>query len=201
MLKFIQLNTLNISSGLPPLVGILCLLFFGCNPGNKLERVIEKELATGIRNDSLFLGIDFGISMQEFFDHCRELNRQGLVKEGSKNMSVEYIFKDSLDRPIAFNFYADRNANGPIHRYYTSFNYYAFALNRHLYSDQLMEMLPAILKDWYGGNKPFTVIKEGKEYLFKIDGNRMIELYIYDLSTVVATYYDLSKIDFQELKR
>jgi len=179
----------------------LCLIFFGCNPENKLEKVIEKELATGIRNDSLFLELEFGITMQEFYDHCRELNRQGIVMEGSKNMSVEYIFKDSLDQPIAFNFYADRDADGPIHRYYTSFYYYAFALNRHLYSDRLMEMLPAILKDWYGGNKPFTVMKDGKEYLYKIDGNRMIELSIYDLSTVTATYYDLSQINFQELEQ
>jgi hypothetical protein len=192
---------LNISSAVFSLVGILCLIFFGCNPENKLEKVIEKELATGIRNDSLFLELEFGITMQEFYDHCRELNRQGIVMEGSKNMSVEYIFKDSLDQPIAFNFYADRDADGPIHRYYTSFYYYAFALNRHLYSDRLMEMLPAILKDWYGGNKPFTVMKDGKEYLYKIDGNRMIELSIYDLSTVTATYYDLSQINFQELEQ
>ena len=191
---------LNISSGFFSLVGILCLIFFGCNPENKLEKVIEKELATGIRNDSLFLGLEFGFTMQEFYNQCRELNKQGLVMEGSKNMSVEYVFKDSLDRPIAFNFYADREANGPIHKYYTSFYYYAFALNRHLYADRLMEMLPAILMDWYGGNEPFKVKKDGKEYLYKIDGNRMIELSIYDLSMVMATYYDLSKDTFPESK-
>jgi len=174
------------------------LILFGCNPEYKLEKTIEEELATGIKNDSLFLGLEFGITMQEFFDHCRELNSQGLVREGSKNMSVEYIFKDSLDQPLAFNFYADRESNGPIHKYYTSFNYYAFALNRHLYSDQLMEMLPSILMDWYGGNEPFNVAKDGKEYLYKIDGNRMIELYVYDLSTVVATYYDLSQPKIRE---
>ncbi len=192
---------LNSSSGFFSLVGILCLIFFGCNPEIKLDKIIEKELATGTRNDSLFLGLEFGITMQEFYDHCRELNKQGTVMEGSKNMSVEYIFKDSLDQPIAFNFYADRNADGPIHQYYTSFNYSAFALNRHLYSDRLMEMLPTILMDWYGGNEPFTVIKDGKEYLYKIDGNRMIELVVYDLSTVVATYYDLSQKNFQESKQ
>lgn len=181
-------------------VGLSILFFGACNPENNLEKVVENELATGIRNDSLFLGLKFGITMEEFFDHCRELNRQGLVKEGSKNMSVEHIFKDSLDQPIAFNFYADRTTDGPIHKYYTSFNYYAFALNRHLYSDRLMEMLPAILIDWYGGNQPFSLRKDGKDYLYKIDGNRMIELHIFDLSTVVATYYDLSQIDLSELR-
>jgi len=183
------------------LAGFLFIVFVGCNPEKNLKKVIEQELATSVRNDSLFLGMEFGITMQDFYDQCRELNKQGLVKEGSKNMSVEYVFKDSLDRPIAFNFYADREANGPIHKFYTSFYYYAFALNRHLYADQLFEMLPAILMDWYGGNKPFKIKKEGKEYLYKIDGNRMIELSIYDLSSVIATYYDLSKDTFQQSKQ
>ena len=174
------------------------MIFIGCNPEKKLERIIEQELATGIRYDSLFLGLEFGITIDDFFDQCRELNKQGLVQEGSKNMSVEYVFKDSLDRPIAFNFYADREANGPIHRYYTSFYYYAFALNRHLYADRLLEMLPAILMEWYGGNEPFKVKRDGKQYLYKIDGNRMIELSIYDLSMVTATYYDLTQINFRE---
>jgi hypothetical protein len=61
-----------------------------------------------------------------------------------------------------------------------------------------MEILPTILMDWYGGNKPFTVRRDGKEYIYKIDGNRMIELYIYDMSTVVATYYDSSQINLWE---
>ena len=181
-----------------PIVGLSLLVFLGCNPEKKLERIIERELATGIRNDSLFLGLEFGITMDDFFDQCRKLNKQGLVTEGSKNMSVEYVFKDSLDRPVAFNFYADREADGPIHRYYTSFYYYAFALNRHLYADRLFEMLPAILMDWYGGNEPFKVVRDGKEYIYKIDGNRMIELAIYDLSMVTATYYDLTHVNFQE---
>ena len=187
-----------VSSRVYALVTIVSLVILGCNPEAKLDKIIEKELNTGIRNDSLFLGLKFGITIPEFFDRCRELNKQGLVKEGSKNMSVEYIFEDSLGQPIAFNFYADRNAEGPIHRYYTSFNYYAFALNRHLYADRLIKKLPSILMDWYGGNKPFTVRRDGQLYLYKIDGNRMIELYVYDLSTVVATYYDLSKVNFRE---
>lgn len=189
------------SNRIYPAIGILLLIFFGCTNENKLEKVIQKELASGVRNDSLFLGLKFGIELQEFYDHCRELNRQGLVKEGPRNMSVEYLFKDSLDRPIAFNFYVERNGDGPIHHYNTSFYYYAWALNRHLYSDRLMEMLPYILMDWYGGNEPFTLIKDGKKHLYKIDGNRMIDLYIHDESTVVAIFFDLTYSNNPELLR
>lgn len=183
-----------------PVVGILFILFIGCNNESKLEKTIRKELASGVRNDSLFLGLKFGIGFQEFFDHCRELNAQGIVMEGSRNMSVEYLFKDSLNNPIAFNFYAQRNGDDPVRQYNTSFYYYAWVLNRHLQSDRLMEMLPPILMDWYGGNEPFTLIKDGKKHLYKIDGNRMIDLYIHDESTVVATYSDLSYNDHPELR-
>jgi len=180
-------------------IGILAVSIFACNKEYQLKKVIREELSRGIKHDSLFLGLKFGITIQEFYDHCWELNRQGLVREGPRNMSVEYIFKDSLDQPVAFNFYADRNGEGPIRQYNTSFYYYAWALNRHLYSDRLMEMLPAILMDWYGGNEPISVIKEGKEYLYKVDGNRMIEMFIYDQSTVAVTYYDLSHEDNREV--
>jgi len=192
-----QLNMMR-SSWIYPTIGILFLVFFGCNNESKLDKAIRIELESGVRNDSLFLGLEFGIKFQEFFDHCRELNRQGLVKEGPRNMSVEYLFKDSLDNPIAFNFYAQRNGDDPIRQYNTSFYYYAWVLNRHLQSDRLMDMLQPILMDWYGGNESFTQMRDGKKHLYKIDGNRMIDLFIYDESTVVAIYSDLSKINIQE---
>ncbi len=188
-----QLNMVRRGNWIFLATGIYLLVLFGCGNENKLERTIRKELASGVRNDSLFLGLKFGIELQEFYDHCRELNSQGLVREGPKNMSVEYLFKDSLDNPIAFNFYADRNdGGGPIHLYHTTFYYYAWVLNRHLYSDRLLNMLIPILMEWYGGNEPFTQIKNGKKHIYKIDGNRMIDMFIYDEGTVVATYTDLS---------
>ena len=185
------MNMMRSSSWIYPAIGILFLLL-GCTKESKLDKAIRTELESGVRNDSLFLGLTFGIKFQEFFDHCRELNKQGIVKEGPKNMSVEYLFKDSLNNPIAFNFYAQRNGNDPIRQYNTSFYYYAWVLNRHLQSDRLIDMLQPILMEWYGGNEPFTQIKDGKVHLYKIDGNRMIDLFIYDESTVVATYSDLN---------
>lgn len=192
-MRFIQLNMARRGKWILLATGICLLTIIRCSQENKLDRTIRKELASGVRNDSLFLGLKFGIELQEFYDHCRELNSQGLVREGPKNMSVEFLFKDSLDNPIAFNFYADRNGNGgPIHLYHTTFYYYAWVLNRHLYSDRLLNMLTPILMDWYGGNEPFTQIKDGKKHIYKIDGNRMIDMFIYDDGTVVATFTDLS---------
>ncbi len=197
------MNMVKSSTWILLATGIFLSTLSSCKKENKLERTIRTELGSGVRYDSLFLGLKFGIEFQEFYDHCRELNKQGLVKEGPRNMSVEYLFKDSLNNPIAFNFYAHRNVdgNGLIRQYDTSFYYYAWALNRHLYSDSLIKMLIPILKDWYGGNEPFTQIKDGKKHIYKIDGNRMIDLFIYDESTVVATYSDLSHSGNLEVKQ
>ncbi len=183
-----------------PVVLLVLVVFFGCRNKSELQRTIRKEMATGVQNDSLFLGLKFGVTLQEFYDHCWDLNLKGTVREGPRNMSVEYLFKDSLDNPIAFNFYAHETEDKIVHQYNTSFYYYAYALNKHLQSDRLIEMLPAILMDWYGGNPTFKMTKEGVEHTYKIDGNRMIDLYIYDESTVIATYYDLSYL-YPELRK
>lgn len=174
------------------LISMTLFAISGCESADKLNSAIEKELARGVRYDSLFLGVYMGMELQEFYDHCWKLNKQGIVKEGPENMSVEYLFKDSLDNPIAFNFYPDMQEGKIIHRYNTSFYYYGWApWNKHLQSDKLFEMLTAILMEWYGGNEPFTQVKDGKKHLYKIDGNRMIDIFINNDRIVVALYSDL----------
>lgn len=192
--RYIQWNMLKSRGWLILIACFVALSISSCKRGSKLKRTIETELESGVRNDSLFLGLKFGITLQEFYDHCWELNRDGTVKEGPNNMSVEYIFKDSLDNPIAFNFYAGQtsNRNEKVYQYNTSFYYYAWALNRHLYSDKLIKMLVPILMEWYGGNEPFAQTINGEKHIFKIDGNRMIDIYIFDESKVSVTFTDLS---------
>jgi hypothetical protein len=106
-------------------------------------------------------------------------------------MSVEYIFKDSLDQPIAFNFYADQTGE-KIHKYNTSFYYYGWApWNKHLQSEVLLEELPGILLNWHGGNKAIPKMVDGKKHYYKVDGNRMIDLFIISERIVAAKYIDL----------
>lgn len=59
------------------------------------ERLERRELRRGVRKDSLFLGISFGMSSKDFYARCWELNKQGLLKEGPSNASVEYKIRDS----------------------------------------------------------------------------------------------------------
>jgi hypothetical protein len=59
----------------------------------------------------------------------------------------------------------------------------------------MLKMLSPILLDWYGGNEPFPYVKDGKLHYYKIDGNRMIDMYIASDMYVAAMYRDLSHPD------
>ena len=63
-------------------------IFYSCETSPYL--ILEKkELSSGVRYDSLFLGVKFGMSSEEFYSHCWELNKKELIKQGPSNSSVK----------------------------------------------------------------------------------------------------------------
>ena len=81
------------------------LLIYGCSPRLKYERRLKHELASGVRYDSIFMGIYLGMPDKDFYTYCWLLNREGLIKQGSDNTTVEYELKDELKAPATMNFY------------------------------------------------------------------------------------------------
>lgn len=170
---------------------LLLVVMLGCQPRSEVESLIKSELKSGVRNDSLFVGVSFGMESQEFYDHCWEINRQGIVKEGAENMSVLYEFEYGGYK-IEFNFYPSFE-KGVAARYNCSFSYTAWApWNKQLQSDDLIAVLPEVLVNWYGGNEFIRQKREGKTFFYKVDGNRMIELYVKDEKRVHAIFTDVS---------
>jgi hypothetical protein len=81
---------------------IAMVLFSACRADSdmaKYERLVKKELAKGVREDSLFLGIKFGMTSKEFYAHCWELNKKGLVTDGNGNTAVLYKLPKELSHP------------------------------------------------------------------------------------------------------
>ena len=70
MKKYVLSNMLKGSSSIFYSVWLLILIFSACQKESKLEETIRTELERGIKYDSLFLGLKFGIDIQEFYDHC-----------------------------------------------------------------------------------------------------------------------------------
>lgn len=72
------------------LAAVAALIVGGCSPGKTYERRLKRELASGTRYDSLFMGLSFGMTSEEFYTHCWGLHRDSLVRQGLANVSVQY---------------------------------------------------------------------------------------------------------------
>ena len=94
------------------------------NPYIDLEK---KDLASGLRYDSLFLGVKFGMTSKEFYAHCWDLNRKKLVTQGPSNNSVRYYLStESIGQKIEMLFYPVFD-NDIVYEVNTTFSYTGWA--------------------------------------------------------------------------
>lgn len=177
---------------LTALLIILAFVIYGCTPRARYERKLKHELATGVRYDSLFMGLYLGMSQKDFYMHCWNLNRQGLVKQGPGNTTVEYQLRNELKHPVIMNFYPGF-VNGKIAEMPVKFTYSGWApWNSTLSSDSLQYDVLEWYKKIYGGG--FFKIKHpvrGIAYV-KLDGNRQISVFKEDEINVWAVFTDMS---------
>jgi hypothetical protein len=172
---------------------ILFVLVFGlfqCTPRDRYERLVEKELETGERYDSLFLGLKLGMTNHQFYGHCWEMNKQGVIRQGSGNSSVRYEVKN-LKSPAEMNFYPDFY-HGRIWRMPVKINYMGWApWNRKLSADSLQIDLLEHYREIYGNN--FMEVRhpiKGSAFI-RVDGNRRIAISKADDQSVWVIYTDL----------
>lgn len=167
---------------------ILATLATACR--SEYHQRVEAELAKGVREDSLFLGITFGMSSKEFYAHCWELNKQGIIREGTQNMTVMYE-ETNLQHPAVMDFYPDFYEE-KIYEMPVTYSYKAWApWNKELFADSLQQDLLTLYKQRYGSD--FIVVEHpatGKAYV-KVDGNRRISIYREDDTNVKVVFTDL----------
>lgn len=170
-------------------IGIVSVFAAGCQ--SEYHRKVEQELASGVRQDSLFLGISFNMDQKAFFGHCWELNKQGLLKQGPENMTIEYKV-DELDYPAKMYFYPEFH-KGRIYEMPVTFQYDGWApWNKNLASDSLQLDVLELFKTWYGDD--FMEInhpEEGIAYV-KVDGNRRISIFTTNEMEVNVLFTDLT---------
>jgi hypothetical protein len=167
-------------------------LITGCSPKAKYERMLKHELASGIRNDSLFLGLYFGMPEKEFYMHCWNLNQKGLIKQGESNVTVLYEFKkNELKYPCSMDFYPRFN-QGKIFEMPVRFFYQAWApWNKELAADKLETEVLKYCEKLYG--KGFITVKHPKRGIayVKVDGNRRITIFKEDERHIWAVFTDM----------
>lgn len=176
------------------LTSMAALLAGGCSPSKTYERRLKRELASGIRYDSLFMGISFGMTTEEFYKHCWGLNKDSVVRQGSANMSVQYDIYKELDYPATMNFYPkfheDRIVEMPVRFIYNGWAPWTKELSA--------TNLALDVKQWYEEiyGKGFITVKHplnGNAYT-KIDGNRRITIYVENDLYVWARFTDMLHI-------
>lgn len=174
------------------LVVMTAVLVGACTPGKMYERRLKRELASGIRYDSLFMGLSFGMTDMEFFDACWKMNKDSLVKQGEGNTSVEYETRGELKYPATMNFYPVF-AEGKIVEMPVRFIYHGWSPWN---QEQSASKLALDVKHWYEevyGKGFIKVVHPFKgEAYTKIDGNRRITIYIEADQYVWGIFTDMS---------
>jgi hypothetical protein len=176
------------------LFGIAALIT-GCEETGqrRYQEVVRQELAEGRRTDSLFMGIRFGMTNKEFYLHCWNLNKKGLLTDGAGNTAVLYKLRNELKYPASMNFYPEFHA-GRISKIGASFKYDGWApWNKHMIADSLKDDVLRLYQKWYSGGQPFIKIEDEKRGIIyvKVDGNRRIIIGSYDEAHVKVDYTDL----------
>lgn len=162
------------------------------------EKMVDRETAKVGKQDSLFLGITFGMTSKEFFGQCWQLNKEGLVRQGSKNMTVLYQIKE-FENKASMNFYPifveDTIREMPV-----TVTYDAWApWNKKLCADSLMLDVLPMLERWHG--KGFLKMEHPDQGTFyvKQDLNRRIAVLTDKDRFVNIVYTDMS-VDVKSFK-
>ena len=178
---------------------IFCLvgLFSACNfsetEGEKYSKLVKRELAKGVRVDSLFHDIKLGMTSKEFYTHCWDLNKKGILMDGEMNTAVLYKLKDELKHPGSMNFYPDFYED-KIAKMRAKFSYDAWApWNKNLFADSLMPDVLNLCKTWYPRGNEFITLNDSIRGTIhvKVDGNRRIIIGKVDDRVVLVDYTDL----------
>jgi len=180
----------KISWLMPVLISIW--IISGCSPKAKYEKMLKSELASGVRYDTLFMGIYFGMPEKEFYTRCWNLNKKGIIRQGMRNTTVEYQLKNELKYPGTMDFYPEF-IEGKISEMPVEFLYNGWApWNKSLSADSLQSDVLKWYEKQYG--KGFIEVKHSKRGIayVKIDGNRRISIFKEDEMHVWAIFTDMT---------
>lgn len=175
------------------------LLFISIACGNShskdLATIEKQELATGIRHDSLFMGLTLGMTKQEFFDFCWAMNKKGVFTEGA-DKTVEYDFgKKNFSFPLQMNFYPqflyDKIKEMPI-----KFTYKGIDLSYpNGQTEKLLEDVKKLMEEWYGEGffvVPLPNLEKGQNAYAKVSGNRRVLIFSQKEYEVMVVVTDLT---------
>lgn len=173
---------------------IIGVIISGCSQRAKYNRMLKHELASGVKCDSIFMGIYFGMPEKEFYLRCWNLNKKGLIRQGENNITVHYEMKKELKYPAYMDFYP-KFKDGKITEMPVKFKYIGWApWNKELTSEKLQSEIVRYYEKIYGGS--FIEVKDPKRgsVFVNIKGNRRISVFVQNDLFAWAVFSDLLTI-------
>ncbi len=170
------------------------LTFSRCSKKAQYESLVKAGLKSGERHDTLFLGLYLGMTSEEFYKQCWDLNQKGIIRQGEDNTSVLFVMEEDFKARVDVNFYPTF-IDDKIYEMPVKYNYKSWTpWDKRFSADSLQVELLDLYEGWYGnGFMEIEHATRGKAFV-KIDGNRRISLYR-DRSadgTVWALYTDMT---------
>jgi hypothetical protein len=171
---------------------LLAILTAGCSLDESYQTMVERQLSSGVQNDSLFLGYHFGMTRQDFRDSSWEMNRDGIL---TGLVNVEYSFTD-LGHRASMIFYPEFE-DDKIVRIPVKVSYNAWApWNEQFWPENLAKDLVQYYQDVYGGTFRQVYIPEiEKRAYVNIQGNREIRIYPFSENEVMADFINLREYE------
>jgi hypothetical protein len=168
-------------------------------PKTLYEKMEREALESGEQNDSLFFGLELGMTKQDFFLRCSELNKDSVLYMGTGGKPehhLEEALKHSARMVFYPDFYEEKVWNMPVKFFYDGWSPW----NKDYSATKLRDRVKDEMMEWYGGNEFVEIPHPTDTIAFvKIDGNRRILLERESAGAhVTATITDL-KIE-QEIK-
>ncbi len=173
----------------------LMVVVIGCSR-SKYDQLVKSEMAKGIVNDSLMLGMELGQTQKEFFDKCWKLNRDKIVTNGPDGFVMYELpvkKENGKGDAITMLFYGIFNEDKTMTGMDFQFYYESWSLwNKSLQSDRLVPEVKSRFMEWYPGNDFIKVeLKNGEGQIFvKVDGIRRITIKPLDDNRVVKAQID-----------
>lgn len=167
---------------------------------SQYDKVVKRELATGKEYNEMMFDMKIGLSKKEFYGKCWQLNKEKLVAQGPSNQYVRHVL-DSVSpiynpssriEMLFFGLFDDEDLmRGMRFR----FSYTAWApWNKELQPEKLQEEIKGMMETLYPGNDFFNLDTKVNDQpiAVKIDGNRLITVYVFDNRFVQAYIEDLN---------
>lgn len=183
---------------------IIAILLLSCKESieGRYKKYEKSELAKGVRKDSLFMGLYFQMTKEDFRTYCFDMNLEGKFKQGGNKSSIWVESKlESTTYPAAINFYPNFK-DDKISELNASIYYKNAVYKDGIFElDSLMLDVLGLMKKWYGKE----VFKIKSPFFYKedvyvmVDGNKRITIYpdsseqMIDLWFVDLTVYEEKK--------